>query len=59
MPEQDTRKSLGSVGLPGRAHLIRMKDLSGGQKAHVALAGAINEFKGGVIIVSHDERLIS
>jgi len=63
-----------------------MKDLSGGQKARVALAelclnapdvvildeptnnlviesidalaDAINEYKGGVIIVSHDERLI-
>lgn len=63
-----------------------MKDLSGGQKARVALAElclsapdvlildeptnnldiesidalaeAINEYKGGVIIVSHDERLI-
>jgi ATP-binding cassette subfamily F protein 1 len=86
MPEQDTRKSLGSVGLPGRAHLIKMKDLSGGQKARVALsdliarapdvlildeptnnldiesidalAEAINHFEGGVIIVSHDERLI-
>jgi ATP-binding cassette subfamily F protein 1 len=86
LPEQDARKSLGSVGLPGRAHLIRMKDLSGGQKARVALsdliarapdvlildeptnnldiesidalAEAITKYKGGVIIVSHDERLI-
>lgn len=86
MQEQDARKSLGTVGLPGRAHLIKMQDLSGGQKARVALsdliarepdllildeptnnldiesidalAEAINEFKGGVIIVSHDERLI-
>jgi len=29
---------LGSFGLPGYAHTIKMKDLSGGQKARVALA---------------------
>jgi ATPase subunit of ABC transporter with duplicated ATPase domains len=32
------RKELGSFGLPGYAHIIKMKDLSGGQKARVALA---------------------
>lgn len=32
------RKELGSFGLPGYAHEIKMKDLSGGQKARVALA---------------------
>lgn len=77
---------MGSFGLISHAHTIKMKDLSGGQKARVALAElclsapdvlildeptnnldiesidalaeAINEYKGGVIIVSHDERLI-
>jgi len=35
---EKARKELGSFGLPGFAHTIRMKDLSGGQKARVALA---------------------
>ena len=76
----------GSFGLQSHAHTVQMKDLSGGQKARVALAEltlsapdvvildeptnnldiesidalaeALNEYKGGVIIVSHDERLI-
>ena len=76
----------GSFGLQPHAHTVQMKDLSGGQKARVALAEltlsapdvvildeptnnldiesidalaeALNEYKGGVIIVSHDERLI-
>ncbi|XP_065333412.1 ATP-binding cassette sub-family F member 1 isoform X2 [Cloeon dipterum] len=83
---EKARKQLGTFGLSSHAHTIKMKDLSGGQKARVALAElclnapdvvildeptnnldiesidalaeAINEYKGGVIIVSHDERLI-
>jgi len=76
----------GSFGLASHAHTVLNKDLSGGQKARVALAEltlsapdvvildeptnnldiesidalseALNAYKGGVIIVSHDERLI-
>lgn len=83
---EKARKSLGTFGLASHAHTIKNKDLSGGQKARVALAElclsspdvlildeptnnldiesidalaeAISEYKGGVIIVSHDERLI-
>ncbi|CAG0882736.1 unnamed protein product [Cyprideis torosa] len=83
---EKARKQLGTFGLPSYAHTIPNKDLSGGQKARVALAEltlnapdvlildeptnnldiesidalaeAINEFHGGVIIVSHDERMI-
>ncbi|GLV43748.1 uncharacterized protein CBL_06928 [Carabus blaptoides fortunei] len=83
---EKARKQLGTFGLASHAHTIKMKDLSGGQKARVALAelclnapdvvildeptnnldiesidalaDAINEYNGGVIIVSHDERLI-
>ncbi|KAL3244481.1 hypothetical protein MRX96_002244 [Rhipicephalus microplus] len=83
---QDARKQLGSFGLVSHAHTIKNCDLSGGQKARVALAElclrapdvlildeptnnldiesidalaeAIGEYEGGVIIVSHDERLI-
>lgn len=86
LPHEKARKSLGSFGLASHAHTIRMKDLSGGQKARVALAElclsgpdvlildeptnnldiesidalaeAINAYKGAVIIVTHDERLI-
>ncbi|XP_063393606.1 ATP-binding cassette sub-family F member 1 [Cydia fagiglandana] len=83
---EKARKALGTFGLASHAHTIKMKDLSGGQKARVALAEltnmapdvvildeptnnldiesidalaeAINNYKGGVVIVSHDERLI-
>eukprot|EP00088_Acartia_fossae_P045357 TRINITY_DN4881_c0_g1_i4.p1 TRINITY_DN4881_c0_g1~~TRINITY_DN4881_c0_g1_i4.p1 ORF type:complete len:768 (-),score=268.27 TRINITY_DN4881_c0_g1_i4:2-2305(-) len=86
LPVEKARKQLGSFGLQSHAHTVRMKDLSGGQKARVALAEltlsapdvvildeptnnldiesidalaeAIKEYEGGVIIVSHDERLI-
>ncbi|CAL4068505.1 unnamed protein product, partial [Meganyctiphanes norvegica] len=86
LPYEKARKQLGTFGLASHAHIIKMKDLSGGQKARVALAelclsapdvlildeptnnldiesidalgDAIADYKGGVIIVSHDERLI-
>lgn len=86
LPYEKARKQLGTFGLISHAHTIKMKDLSGGQKARVALAElclgapdvlildeptnnldiesidalgeAIHDYKGGVIIVSHDERLI-
>lgn len=86
LPYEKARKQLGTFGLASHAHTIKMKDLSGGQKARVALCElclsapdllildeptnnldiesidaltmAIAEYKGGVVIVSHDERLI-
>ncbi|KAE9550755.1 hypothetical protein FO519_006029 [Halicephalobus sp. NKZ332] len=83
---QEARKNLGKTGLPGQSHLVKIKDLSGGQKSRVALAAlalsapdillldeptnnldiesiqalaeAIEVFNGGVVMVTHDERLI-
>ena len=95
---QRARKELGTVGLAGHAHTVKIKDLSGGQKSRVALAQlvlgepdilvlvsrfystnffqdeptnnldiesiealgeAITDFNGGVIMVTHDERLVT
>ena len=38
LPVEKARKALGSFGLQSHAHTVMMKDLSGGQKARVALA---------------------
>lgn len=37
-PYQDARKTLGRFGLESHAHIIKIKDLSGGQKSRVAFA---------------------
>ncbi len=83
---QSCRNLLGRFGLEGHAHTIKIRDLSGGQKARVvfcelqllcshilfldeptnnldiesidALCTAIKEFDGGVVVVTHDARLI-
>ena len=38
LPYQEARKNLGRYGLESHAHTIRMRDLSGGQKARVCFA---------------------
>jgi ATP-binding cassette, subfamily F, member 1 len=39
--EQDARKWLGKIGLPGKAHLHLISTLSGGQKSRVALVAVL------------------
>ncbi|WAR30409.1 ABCF1-like protein [Mya arenaria] len=63
MEYQLSRKTLGSFGLPGHAHTIKNRDLSGGQKSRLALADLTCRQPDvvilvSVVIVSHDERLI-
>ncbi|XP_065566867.1 ATP-binding cassette sub-family F member 1-like [Artemia franciscana] len=83
---QNARKALGTMGLSPHAHYIKIRDLSGGQKARVvltelfltapdllildeptnnldiesinALKDAFMDYKGGVVMVTHNNHLI-
>ncbi|KAJ3205563.1 ATP-binding cassette sub- F member 3, partial [Dinochytrium kinnereticum] len=68
--EEEYRRLLARFGLTGTAGLQPIGTLSGGQKSRAvkndhldmdsidALSAALREFKGGVAIVSHDERFL-
>ncbi|KAL3935553.1 MAG: hypothetical protein SGARI_002930 [Bacillariaceae sp.] len=64
-PRDEQRKYLGRFGVSGAMQVQKMAELSDGQKSHLdmesidALAKAVNEFEGGMVLVSHDMRLIS
>lgn len=53
LPYEKARKQLGTFGLVSHAHTIKMKDLSGGQKARVALAELCLNAPDVVILVSN------
>lgn len=53
LPYEKARKQLGTFGLASHAHTIRMKDLSGGQKARVALAELTLNAPDVIILVSN------
>nr|CAD7421938.1 unnamed protein product [Timema poppensis] len=57
LPYEKARKQLGTFGLSSHAHTIKMKDLSGGQKARVALAELCLNAPDVVILVSAAVRL--
>lgn len=52
LPYEKARKQLGMFGLVSHAHTIKMKDLSGGQKARVALAELCLNAPDVIILVS-------
>ena len=53
LPYEKARKQLGTFGLVSHAHTIKMKDLSGGQKARVALAELCLNAPDVIILVSN------
>merc|ERR1712227_557131 len=56
---QQARKHLGSVGLESHAHTIPNRDLSGGQKARVALAELIRRNYTFIIYVLFSELAVT
>lgn len=58
LPYEKARKQLGTFGLSSHAHTIKMMDLSGGQKARVALAELCLNAPDVVILVTKLLKLI-
>ncbi|CBI17163.3 unnamed protein product, partial [Vitis vinifera] len=59
--EEKMRAAIGKFGLTGKAQVMPMKNLSDGQRSRTidSLAEALNEWDGGLVLVSHDFRLIN